>query len=142
MLPPSMARCSDVVYFNAISLSGASGEVVEHVLLAGQVAGFVPFLAVFSAAPNIGQRVDPTLFQPDPGRRAESGCDTEAVTAVAVKQCRVGSIEFHSLFSENAHRNLGAVLGGCEFPHDFQSLKSAGEVLDKAVRVSFLAPFS
>ncbi len=43
---------------------GASDEVVEHILFVGKVPCFVPLFAVFAAAAQVGDRINPTLVQP------------------------------------------------------------------------------
>src|SRR5438309_457435 len=57
--------------FAGLSVAGvdevfsASGEVVEDILLFGQVAGLVPFLTELAAAAQVGDDINAALIEPD-----------------------------------------------------------------------------
>src|SRR3546814_4102856 len=64
-------------------------EVVEAVLLVGEAAAVVPFLAVFAAAADVRDRKHPALFDPRQPRGRESGGDGDVEPAIAVEDRRL-----------------------------------------------------
>jgi len=52
---------------------GASDEVIEHVLLAGEAAGLVPRVAEIPAAAEVGHRNDAAVIEKDAREHAERG---------------------------------------------------------------------
>src|SRR3546814_16925723 len=64
-------------------------EVVEAVLLVGEAAAVVPFLAVLAAAADVRDRKHPALFDPRQPRGRESGGDGDVEPAIAVEDRRL-----------------------------------------------------
>src|SRR3546814_18174058 len=89
-------------------------EVVEAVLLVGEAAAVVPFLAVFAAAADVRDREHPALFDPRQPRGRESGGDGDVEPAIAVEDRRLrpgGQI----LAADHDHWHAGAVFRCDEF---------------------------
>ena len=74
----------------------------------------VPFLAIFTAAADVGDRVNAPHLHPIDDRDAECGGDRDVESAVAVEQGRVVAAERQPFLGGDEHRNLGAVLAGVE----------------------------
>src|SRR5947208_7476624 len=68
---------------------GGGGEIVEHVLLFGEIAGLVPFLTEFTCASNVRHHVDAAVVEPKPPRKIKIWRHADSVAAIAVKQRRV-----------------------------------------------------
>ena len=94
---------------------GAGNEVVEDVLLLGEVAGPVPILAELAAAAEVGDGVDAALLQPDLANHIEARHLAAAVAAVAVENRWVLAVEFCVLLLDDVERNPRAVLRDGDF---------------------------
>src|SRR5207247_9854667 len=97
-----------VLFFN--QLFCRSSEIVEHVLLFCQVACLVPVFAELAAASNIRHHIDTAVVEPKPARKFEIRGHADSVATVAIKQCRVLPISFHSFSENDVERNSRAVL--------------------------------
>src|ERR1051326_3100331 len=64
---------------------GRRGEIIEHVLLPGQIASLMPFLTEFAAAANVGHDVNAPVIEPNSAGEIEIGRHADAITAVAVE---------------------------------------------------------
>ncbi len=93
-------------------------EVVEDVLLVGEVALLVPLIAVFAAAADVGLGEDNALLDEDAGRGAEIGRDIDAIAAVAGHDAGMGAVEEEAFLPDDVHRHAGAVLRNGELPDD------------------------
>ena len=98
---------------------GASGEVVEDVLFVGQVAGEMPFLAVFATPAQVRDDVDAAAVEPKAVFEIEGGPQADPVAAVAVEQGGIGAVEFRALAVQDRDRHLRAVLAGGKLAHCF-----------------------
>ena len=99
---------------------GRRDEVVEYVLLVGEHAGPVPFLAVFAATSKVHHGIDSALFHQQHAQRREAGRQADVESAVAVQVSRIVAVELHILAVYQKHRDGRAVLAvekdlfGCE----------------------------
>src|SRR5207245_11098215 len=84
-------------------------EVVEDVLLLGEVSGAVPFFTELAAAAEVGDGVDTALFQPHPADEVEPRHLAAAVAAVAIKDGRVLAVELGSFFANDVECDTRAV---------------------------------
>jgi hypothetical protein len=75
LLPPPIASFG-VEVFVVDQVLGRGDEIVEYVLFRVQHSTFVPFLAVFAAAAQIGDRIDAATFFARAGAK-KSNCDRE-----------------------------------------------------------------
>src|SRR4030095_8044019 len=90
---PAIAATLDREFFRARVLLfdqvfGGGGEIIEHVLFLGEIAGLVAFLTEFFAASNVCHYVDAAAIEPEPSRKIEIRCHAKAIAAIAVKQRR------------------------------------------------------
>src|SRR5262252_3287490 len=95
------------------------GEVVEHVLLPGEIAGQVPGLSIFAATTDIGDDVDAVGVKPKAFTCAQkTGLLTRAVATIPLEKGRIGTVKPDPLLVKNVQRNTGAVLGNGELPNN------------------------
>src|ERR1039458_7339269 len=94
-------------------------------LLGRQVAGLVPLLAIFAAAPQVRDRVHAARIEPDAPRRVEAGRQADAVTAIAIQQRRIPAIALEALLVQYVHGHSCAVLRDCELTHYLDIVRSA-----------------
>ena len=76
---------------------GGGREIIEDVLLFGEVPGLVPFFAELAAAAHVGHDIDAAAIEPEPPGEIEGRRHADAVTAVAIKQRRIVSVQLRSL---------------------------------------------
>src|SRR5215831_3757329 len=88
---------------------GGGDEIVEDVLLLRPLARFMPFLAIFGAAPEVGDREDAAFLHPGHGPRAEFGEQADVEAAVCVQDCGIVSIAPEALAVDEGNRDPGAV---------------------------------
>lgn len=87
----------------------SSDEVVEHVEFLHLCAGFVPCLAIFRAAAEIGLRIDAAIVEPYQSVGRERGCERDVEAAVAVEVYGVCAIFFQPFAVGEEHGHAGAV---------------------------------
>src|SRR4029453_13756298 len=85
---------------------GGGGEIIEHVLFLGEIAGLVPLFTEFSAASNVCHHVHATAIEPEPPRKIEIRRHADAIAATAVKQRRILPIPLHSFSENDVERNF------------------------------------
>ena len=83
-----------VFFFNQVFRR--SREIIEHVLFFREIAGLVPVFAELAAASNIRHHIDAAAIEPESAREIKIRRHADSVAAVAVKQCRVLPVPFHS----------------------------------------------
>ena len=98
---------------------GAGREVVEDILLAGEIAIEMPLRAVFTAATEIGHHIDPAAIKPQPQRAIELWPHAVTIAAVTLKECGIVAVEHSALAAQDIDGNPGAVLAHGEFPQHF-----------------------
>src|SRR5579884_698072 len=102
----------------------AGDEIIEYILLARQVASFVPGISVFATTTEIGDHINATLVQPDaPHRSDEMRSFTDCVTAVGVQQSWIRAVELGSFAADDVQRHSGAVLGSSEPADHFRVIE-------------------
>lgn len=73
----------------------------------------MPGLPVLSSSSDVGDSQDSSqMSDKDEAGDAVAWRDGNVKTAVAVKEARVGAVQFDALLVNNKHRDLGAILGG------------------------------
>ena len=99
---------------------GSRDEIVEDILLLELGAGLVPFLAVFTAAAQVGDGVGAAHLQPRLNRGAESRRQRDVEAAVAVQHHRLVAVARRILAADDEHGHARAVLGVVEhlFGHE------------------------
>ena len=63
-------------------------EIIEDILLFGQVSRLVPFLAELAAPADIRNYLNAATIEPEPPCKIKARLHADAVTAVTVKQRR------------------------------------------------------
>src|SRR5581483_6738983 len=103
----------------------AGDEVIENILLAREIAGLVPLLAVLSASAQIGDHVNPTVIKPDPSQRSqEVRAHADVVSAITFQQYGISAVEPGSLFANDVQGYARAVLGGRKLAYDLGILEA------------------
>ena len=74
----------------------------------------MPFLAVFATATQIDLCIDTSVFQERDAGSCKSGIETDAKTAIAIKEYRIVSISFQVFLISKEHRNHDTVFTGEE----------------------------
>src|SRR5207302_3774561 len=92
-----------------------SREIIEDVLLLGQVPGLVPLLAELAAPADIRNYPDAATIEPEAPCKIKARLHADAVTAVTVKQHRIIPVELCSFVANDDQRNLRAILRRCHF---------------------------
>ena len=112
---------------------GTSREVVEDILLAGEIAVEMPLGAVFAAATEIGHDIDPAAIKPQPQRAVELWPHAVTIAAVTLKECGIVAVERSALAAQDIDGNRVPSLLTANSRSTSMSLKSTGEVLAMAV---------
>src|SRR5262249_35882356 len=98
---------------------GAGDEIIEDVLLFGEVATPVPFFAEFAAASEVGNGIDAALVQPDAANEVEARHLAAAVAAVAVENARVPAVKPCAFLANDVERNARAIFRDSEIANHF-----------------------
>ena len=98
---------------------GRRGEIIEHVLFFGQIAGLVPFFAELAASANVRHDKNAATVEPKPAREVEIRLHADAVAAVAIKQRRIVTVELYAFAANDVQRDFRAVLRYRELPRHF-----------------------
>src|ERR1043166_5786884 len=94
---------------------GASDEVIENILLVGEIAGSVPFLAVLAAAAQVCHGDDSSLIQPDAPGKIELRRKAYPVPTVASQNGWTLAVQARAPFANDIQWDESAVFGFCEF---------------------------
>src|SRR5205085_4038185 len=94
-------------------------EIVEHVLLPGEIAGALPSLAESPAATQISDHIHDSAIEERPQVRQEVGLEADAVSAISVKEDGILAVELRAFAPQNGYGHGRAVLGSGVFPDDF-----------------------
>ena len=107
---------------------GAGDEVVEDVLLVGEVSVFVPLLAVVGAAADVGEDEDAALVEPESsGSSGEVWLFADSVAAVSVEKGGCGAVDWCSLAADDGEGYVGSVFGDGELADCFCVVEVVGE---------------
>ena len=87
-------------------------EVIEYDLLVRPYRLAVPGFAIFSAATNVGDRINATHLQPRNPRWIESRQQRDAIAAIAVQEDGVAAVQLQPLAIGKLHRNARTVFAG------------------------------
>src|SRR5262245_58853506 len=98
-------------------------KVIEHMLLANQIARLVPFFPVLATAAKIGDDVNATGIKPNSAGGIEGGRQIDAIPAVRVQQRGILPIKLQTIFSQYVQRDLRSVLRYRKFANDFDIAK-------------------
>ena len=79
---------------------GCGSEIIEHILLFGEISRFVPFFAELASAANVGHHINAAAIEPEAPREIEIWLHANAVAAVTVKQRRIIAVLLGSLSFE------------------------------------------
>src|SRR5579859_3914922 len=88
---------------------GRGDEIIEDVLLASQVACFVPMLAELATTAQIGHYIHSARIEPNAPSRIEARSHVDAVAAITIQQRGILSIQLQPLFAQNVERDFGSV---------------------------------
>src|SRR5271154_4965845 len=95
---------------------GAGNEVVKHILFVNSAAVFVPVLAKFAAAAQVGDGENASGLEPGMDTDVKKWRLAQPKTSVAGKNGRVPSIQLGALEPHDVQRNLGSIFRYCRFP--------------------------
>src|SRR6185437_7213444 len=100
-----------------------SGEVIEYILFFREIPSLVPVFTELSTPSDIRHYVYPAVVKPKATRKIEIGRHADSVASIAIKQCWILAVPFHSLWVNDVEWNFRAVLRGCEFAGYFDVSK-------------------
>src|SRR6266480_2996497 len=110
---------------------GRGREIIEHSLLSGKIAGLVPFLTKLATTTDIGHDKNASAIEPEPPRETKRGRLTNTEAAISSEQRRILAVELRAFSANNIERDLRAILGGGEFPRDFDVVERNGRRSDQ-----------
>jgi hypothetical protein len=107
------------------------GEIVEDILLVGEVALAVPLFAKLAAAADVRHGHDKTVVEQHSVQRPEPRWIVHAVAAVAGDKRRIVAVALRSFAVDDIHRNLRSVLRLGELANHFSVIEFDRLVYDE-----------
>src|ERR1700733_731454 len=118
----------------------AGKEVVEDILLVREIAGFVPFFAVFGATAEVCVDVDAALIEPNTREGTqEKRFLIDAVAAISVEQSWIVVVEAGVFAADDIQGNTSAVFGNGEGANHFRVVELHGRGFEQAGPLRFPA---